>query len=157
MPHQHSCYATYSRVADGPGSPQRRFKVTEGSQMAAEPSGKEKNKCVHVPYMCGGKKNMFVLHILVGRDLSTPVMGAVTGSVSLVWQLGCDTTREFHKVPKFSVRGHSFSLCNALLKRQISCGQTLHCPFALCLPLFMLIFGLMCRREICFSDNFIYV
>lgn len=74
--------------------------------------------------------------------------GAVTGSVSLLWQLGFDTTREFHKVPKFSIGGHSFSLCNALLKRQISCGQTLRCPFALCLPLFMLRFGLMCRREI---------
>lgn len=60
-------------------------------------------------------------------------------------------------MPKSSVGGHSFSLRNALLKRQISCGQTPRCPFALCLPLFMHIFGLMCRREIWLSDNFIYV
>lgn len=35
----------------------------------------------------------------------------------------------FHKLPKCSIGGHSFDLRNALLKRQISCGQTQHCPF----------------------------
>lgn len=35
----------------------------------------------------------------------------------------------FHKLPKCSIGGHSFDLRNALLKRQISCGQTRRCPF----------------------------
>lgn len=69
MPPQHSCYATYSRVADSPGSPQRRFKVTDGSQMAAKPSGKEKKQMRTCATRVRGKK-MFVWHILVGRALS---------------------------------------------------------------------------------------
>lgn len=49
MPHRHSRYATYSRVADSPGSPQRRFKVTDGSgwqpNLPARGKKTKKNKC----------------------------------------------------------------------------------------------------------------
>lgn len=121
--HRSSSFHTNTRVAQliherlrghCSSGPARVFKATDESQMAAEASSQQKTTITattttkpHVPRIC----------VRVSLIKTPNIRGTAT-------QQG-----GFQKLPKCSIGGHSFDLRNALLKRQISCGQTRRCPF----------------------------